>query len=78
MKLLLILGLVLGTVVGASQIARSNGPTESSVILQQPKRLELSTVTDRQTYKRSGVTPALSKSIDMGLPLGAEFMRKLQ
>lgn len=54
MKLLLILGLVLGTLIDASQIAKSNAPTESSVILQQPKRLELSIATDKRTYKRRG------------------------
>lgn len=55
MKLLMILGLALGTVVAfGSQAARSKEPQENSVVKQKPKRLELAITTDRQKYKRHG------------------------
>ena len=53
MKLLMILGLVLGTVVVCrGETARSNEPEESSAVMQRAKSLELTILADRRQYKR--------------------------
>lgn len=53
MKLLMILGLVLGTVLASgNQTARTNEQEESSTMMQRTNRLELSIVTNRKSYKR--------------------------
>lgn len=55
MKLLVILGLILGSAgTFARQPARSNDPQEDLVVKQKTKRLELSIATDRQKYRRHG------------------------
>ena len=54
MKLLTILGLVLGSVIAFGGQAARNSETEESSIRQKTKRLELAIVTDRQKYKRHG------------------------
>ena len=55
MKLLTILGLVLGSVLAlGGQTARTQEPREGSAISQKTKRLELSIATDRHKYRRHG------------------------
>jgi hypothetical protein len=55
MKLLLILGLILGALVPfASSTGRTKELRDSSDVTQKSKRLELSIVTDRKKYKRHG------------------------
>ncbi len=55
MKLLMILGLVLGTSIAfANQAVSRSELKENWSVKQKTKRLELSVITDRQKYKRHG------------------------
>src|SRR5882672_3949333 len=54
MKLFLVLGLIFGIIFNfASYAARSKERTESGVVKQKAKGLEVSVVADKRRYKRS-------------------------